>query len=246
MKKDGRFWTLVGALVLVAGLFAAFLWSFLSAPSEPVSNAVVADAAAAQPAPPVQPTEQDDPVAERHYVFAVEPSMLGMPARMAETVLRSAGTRDGDVLTYTFGSCRVEYRLDAEDRIEAIEIPLTGNCEPGFRGTPAQGASVTAATRFSDLRVLGAYRSPCLADCPGGAPPSIARVVGPGDGLQVEFISTNVAAPARLWLADLGEKPGAGTNRCFETPPGMVETILMNVRIDRVRIGRNLARYCTG
>jgi len=248
MKKDGRFWILVGALVLVAGLFLAFLGTIMFAPSQPVANMVAANPVATEPAPPApaEPTAQGDPVTERNYVYAVEPSMIDLPLRMVETTLRSPGSREGNILTYQFGQCRVEYRLNAEDRVEAIEIPLTGNCEPGFRGTPAQGASVTAATRFSDLRVLGAYRAHCLADCPGGAPPSIARVVGPVAGLQVEFIATDVAVPARLWLADLGVKPSAGTNGCFETPPGMAQTILMNVRIDRVRVGHNLARYCTG
>lgn len=35
MKKDGRFWILIGALAIVGGLFLAFLWSVMRAPGQP-------------------------------------------------------------------------------------------------------------------------------------------------------------------------------------------------------------------
>lgn len=43
MKKDGRFWTLIGALVIVAGLFLVFLWTVMAAPSEPATVNAVAN-----------------------------------------------------------------------------------------------------------------------------------------------------------------------------------------------------------
>lgn len=49
MKKDGRFWILIGALVIVGGLFFAFIWSVMAAPSEPAGNQVVANVS--EPAP---------------------------------------------------------------------------------------------------------------------------------------------------------------------------------------------------
>ena len=49
MKKDGRFWILIGALVIVGGLFLAFMWSVMAAPSEPAGNQVVANVS--EPAP---------------------------------------------------------------------------------------------------------------------------------------------------------------------------------------------------
>jgi type IV secretory pathway VirB10-like protein len=55
MKKDSRFWILVGAVVVVAGLFLAFLWSVMAAPSEPTivqTNAVTETTNTAEPAMP--------------------------------------------------------------------------------------------------------------------------------------------------------------------------------------------------
>jgi type IV secretory pathway VirB10-like protein len=55
MKKDSRFWILVGAVVIVAGLFVAFLWSVMAAPSEPTivqTNAVTETTNTVGPATP--------------------------------------------------------------------------------------------------------------------------------------------------------------------------------------------------
>ncbi len=55
MKKDSRFWILVGAVVIVAGLFVAFLWSVMAAPSEPTivqTNAVTETTNTVEPATP--------------------------------------------------------------------------------------------------------------------------------------------------------------------------------------------------
>ena len=55
MKKDSRFWILIGAVAIVAGLFVAFLWSVMAAPSEPTivqTNAVTETTNTVEPATP--------------------------------------------------------------------------------------------------------------------------------------------------------------------------------------------------
>jgi hypothetical protein len=49
MKKDARYWILIGALVVVAGLTAAFLWSVMAAPSQPAGSTVAANVTESAP-----------------------------------------------------------------------------------------------------------------------------------------------------------------------------------------------------
>ena len=74
MKKDTRFWILIGALVIVAGLFAAFLWSVMAAPAEPttvdpaLNTSVTVEPTANELAPAPVPSPTDgkpvDPIAD--------------------------------------------------------------------------------------------------------------------------------------------------------------------------------------
>jgi len=74
MKKDGRFWILVGGLVIVGGLFVAFLWSVMAAPSEPVGNQVVANVS--------EPAPTTNSIGDKPADTDVQP-MMGDPTPMA-------------------------------------------------------------------------------------------------------------------------------------------------------------------
>ena len=106
MQKDSRFWILVGALVLVGGLFLTFLWSVMAAPSTPAMVNTVAN---------VETTNGTADVAtDGKPVDGMAQPMMGdpPPAFVPDNIIADSQARTDDV------------RREAEERMRDARVQM--------------------------------------------------------------------------------------------------------------------------